>query len=182
MMLESTPRRVESSANQKEENHIMARSNKQKSKGKGKARRTGPVISYKDVFLAYCMGGRGRKGINAVKKLEEDKGVTLTSNVLWAAHDSLAESEDEHLEMFEAFTTKAVGPRSSGTGRGRSTPQVGETRDYKAMTTSVKDDDGNETGRSDPFVRIPVSALGIDGGAQLSASFEDGKIVLTPGA
>jgi len=159
----------------------MARSKNQRNKsGKGKARRTGPVISYKDVFLAYCMAGRGRKGINGVKKLEEEKGVPLTGNVLWAAHDSLEESGDEHLEMFEGFVEKHVGPRSSGSGRGRSTPQVGETRGYKAMTTSVKDGDGNETGRSDPFVRIPVSALNIEGGAQLSASFEDGKIVLTP--
>lgn len=148
-------------------------------KTKGKARRTGPVMSFKDVIMAYYVGGQGRGGIRAIKKEAEQKQVKLTSKVLWAAYDSLAEAPDCNLEDLETFIVQTVGERTDGS-RGRSQPKSGESRNYKAMTSPVKDKDGKETGRSDPFVRIPVSTLGVEGGAQLQANFEDGRIVLTP--
>lgn len=166
----------------------MARSNaqrKNKSKKKGAPRRVGPVISFKDVIMAYYMGGQGSGGLKEIRKLAkktDDNGnqAQLTPKVLWAAYDALAEAPDADLETLEAFVLKTAGPRRAEGTRGRSLPQTGDTRSYKAMTTPVKDGEGNETGRSDPFVRIPVAALGVDGGAMLEASFEDGRIVLTP--
>lgn len=166
----------------------MARSKNQRSKSKSKKgapRRVGPVISFKDVIMAYYMGGQGAGGVKEIRKLAkktDDNGnqAQLTPKVLWSAYDALAEAPDADLETLEKFVLKTAGPRRAEGTRGRSLPQAGETRQYKAMTTPVKDDDGNETGRSDPFVRIPVSALEVEGGAMLEASFENGRIILTP--
>ena len=132
------------------------------------------LISHKDVVMAYYLGGQGRGGIRQIQRDAEEKNVSLSANVLWNAYDVLSEAPNCNLEALESFIVKLHGERSTRKSRGKNPPQTGESRNYKAMT--LKNKDGK---KSDPFVRIPVSTLGIKGGAHLQADFEDGRIVLT---
>ena len=57
-------------------------------------------------------------------------------------------------------------------GRGRGIPQEGSTRSYKAQ----------QLGEADPFIRLPVSALGASKGQVVTVCFQSGVIEVRAGA
>lgn len=136
---------------------------------KGKTR--GKIATYKDVFMAFMIGG-----VEAVQNLEG----AVSADTLWTAYDNL-EPTGRDRSALKNYILETHGERQvSGTGRGRGAPQVGESRNYKIQALPQKDDTGAVTGEGEPFIRLPLSTLGLPKGAVVRAEFEDGQIVIAP--
>lgn len=137
-----------------------------------KGKRRGKTESYKDVFMAYM--------INGVEGVEALAG-NVSSDTLWHAFQALEASGRDRTPLKnyieEQFPNSA--PGAGGGGRGRTSPQVGETRPYKAQVLAKKDADGNVIGEQEPFLRLPLGSLGVERGGSVQASFQDGQIVIT---
>jgi hypothetical protein len=144
----------------------MAKNKKQRN------RTAGPIISTKDVLVAYYRGGQGKGGCKAIQKLmnrTDEKGnqSQLARRVGWEAVDELTSNDD--VESLEAFVEKHCGPRPGSGTKGKRAPEAGENRSYKTQHPE----------KASPFVSIPVGLLGDP--ARVSVSFEEGRITLTPG-
>jgi hypothetical protein len=53
--------------------------------------------------------------------------------------------------------------------RGRPAAKIGDSRSYKVQ----------KVGEMEPFVRLPVSLLGLEKGQTATVTFQDGRIVVT---
>jgi hypothetical protein len=84
-----------------------------------------------------------------------------------AACDLLAAQPDMQ-EGLAALRTDLYGDDAPGQ-RGRPAAKVGDVRAYKVQ----------QVGETDPFIRLPVSLLGLAKGATASVTFADGKIIVT---
>jgi hypothetical protein len=125
--------------------------------GSGESR-SKKVISFKDVEIAFLLDG-----INGVERLI--KGRKNPGAVVKRALRDL-KTQGTDVRALEEF----VAERFGSTGRGRSVPQVGEERRYKAQ--QIKN--------GAPFLRLPLNTLGIKKGRPVRVRFEDGRIVVSP--
>jgi hypothetical protein len=116
------------------------------------------VISFKDVQIAYLLDG-----LDGVERLL--KGHKAPAGVLKRALRELKSQGSDTREL-ESYVAEKFG----STGRGRSVPQVGEERRYKAQ--QIKS--------GAPFLRLPLNTLGVRKGKQVRVRFEDDKIVVSP--
>lgn len=122
------------------------------------AKRKRKVVSYKDVQIAYLLGGIAR-----VQPWADDG--QATGPVLKRALKELRAQGHNVTDLAEF-----VAARFGNSGRGRSVPQPGEERRYKAQ--QVKG--------GAPFLRLPLSTLATPKGGEVRVRFEDDKIVVAP--
>jgi hypothetical protein len=119
-------------------------------------------LSVKDVVLAYTL--RGAEGLDALPL--ENKAHLLRKAVAYCrseGNEVVATALVEHANK----RGLVVWP-----GRGRGIPSEGSTRSYKAQ--QLKD--------QDPFIRLPVSALGASKGQVVTVRFGSGVIEVRAGA
>ena len=116
------------------------------------------LVSYKDVQLEYLL-----HGVPAVEKLW--KAGNVSKSTVRRAVKKLQES-NEDVGKLERWVAENIGP----IGRGRSAPQPGETRTYKAQQLA---------GGGGPFLRLPLDSLGVARGAVVRAEFTEDKIIVS---
>jgi hypothetical protein len=119
-------------------------------------------LSVKDVVLAYTL--RGADGLDSLPL--EHKSHLLRKAIAFC-----------RLEGNEAVATALVEHANKRglvvwSGRGRGIPVEGATRSYKAQQLQS----------ADPFIRLPVSALGAKKGQVVTVSFRSGVIEVRSGA
>ena len=121
------------------------------------------LISFKDVTIAYLT--RGLEGAIA----EHQRGAS--EDTLIRALNEL-QGNSQECSDFASYVHEATGGIESETrgSRGRAAPQVGESRTYLAQ----------QVGEADPFIRVPVSLMGVDKGGEVVTTFnEDGTVTLS---
>lgn len=116
-------------------------------------------ISNKDLQVAFLVNG-----IEGVQAMTADN--VPAKATLQAAIDSL-ENLGQEVAPLVAFM-ELLHPAGDGS-RGRSAPQNGETRTYKAQVVKG----------GSPFLRLPLDTLKADKGEDITVAFENGKIVVT---
>ncbi len=116
------------------------------------------LVSYKDVQLAYLL-----EGVSAVERQWQTGNVSKAT--IRRAVKRLQES-DEDVAEFERWVAANIGP----IGRGRSSPQPGETRSYKVQQLQ------NGGG---PFLRLPIDSLGVKKEDIVRVQFDKDQIVVT---
>jgi hypothetical protein len=116
-------------------------------------------ISNKDLQVAFLVNG-----IEGVQAMTADN--VPAKATLQAAIDSLENLGQEVAPLVAFMDT--LHPAGDGS-RGRSAPEVGDTRTYKAQV--VKD--------GEAFLRLPLSTLGALKGENITVAFADGQIVVT---
>lgn len=116
-----------------------------------------PVSSFKDVQIAYLMGG-----VDAVNDLL--KGNKASKSTIRRALRDL-QSSGKDVDAFERWVIENVG----ALGRGRSAPSSGEVRTYKAQQVKA----------GGPFLRLPLDVLGIQKGGVIRVRFDADQIVVT---
>lgn len=109
--------------------------------------------NFKDVQLAYIIDG-----IEGVSKLSPLPG----KNVLIQAINGLNDKGMDTSDLL-AFTASNY---PIGTGRGRASITVGDSRTYKVQ--AVKD--------GGVFLRLPLSTLNVEKGDVVNVSYNDGSI------
>ena len=117
------------------------------------------VVSFKDVQIAYLLDG-----ISGVEKLLA--GRKSAGAILRRALREL-KAQGRSVDALEAY----VGEKYGTGGRGRSMPNIGEERRYKAQ----------QIGDHAPFLRLPLTPIGIKQGQQVRARFEADRIVVMKG-
>jgi hypothetical protein len=115
------------------------------------------VVSFKDIQIAYLVDG-----VEGVERLI--KGRKSPAALLKRALLEL-KSQGSETRVLEEY----VAEKFSSTGRGRSVPQAGEERRYKAQ--QIKS--------GAPFLRLPLNTLDIKKGKQVRVRFEADRIVVT---
>jgi hypothetical protein len=115
------------------------------------------LVSYKDVQLAYLLDG-----VQAVDK--QWRSGNVSKSTVRRAVKRLQEANEE-VAALERWVVENVGP----IGRGRSAPQAGETRSYKAQ----------QIGDGGPFLRLPLDSLGVKKTDFVRVHFEDERIIVT---
>jgi len=116
------------------------------------------VTSQQVAFLALT------EGADAVATLHARPGCEIAPATFDAAVDLLA-GQPQVREALEALRSDLFG--EGGTGeRGRPAAKVGESRGYKVQ----------QVGDSDPFIRLPVSLLGLAKGGTATVTFDNGVI------
>lgn len=124
---------------------------------KAKKPRTGPTV--KDALLAYALDG-----LTGLK----DSGVTPTT-IRKVIRELRTKGKDA--SVVESFARDTFHLEfSAATGRGRSAPSKGASREYTVQGLS----DGA------PFIRLPISTLSLGKGAKVLVRFGDGKIEVAP--
>jgi hypothetical protein len=122
------------------------------------------LISFKDVTIAYLTGGL--EGVIA----EHQRGASQDT-LLRALNELQTNSQPcgDLASYVAEVSGQGEGLETSG-NRGRSAPQVGESRTYRAQ----------QVGEADPFVRVPVSLMGVDKGGEVVTTFNpDGTVTLS---
>lgn len=119
-------------------------------------------ISVKDVIVAYTL--RGVDGLNALDLAH--KNHLLRKAIAFCRTEG---NESVASALVEYANERGIVIWS---GRGRGIPQEGNTRSYKAQ----------QLGEADPFIRLPVSALGAKKGQAVTVSFRSGVIEVRAGA
>ncbi len=116
------------------------------------------VTSQQVAFLALT------EGADAVASLHSRPGCEIAPATFDAAVDLLA-GQPAVREALEALRSDLFG--EGGTGeRGRPAAKIGESRGYKVQ----------QVGDSDPFIRLPVSLLGLAKGGTATVTFDNGVI------
>lgn len=115
------------------------------------------VVSFKDVQIAYLLDG-----ISGVEKLVSNR--KSAGAVIRRALRELKQ-QGRSVDALEAY----VGEKFGSGGRGRSMPDVGEERKYKAQQI--------KTGGA--FLRLPLTPLGVKKGGSVRVRFESDRIVVT---
>lgn len=121
-------------------------------------------ITYKDVLMTTYFQG-AEKGLEQAQRAADVRAM-LTKVI--AELENAANVDDETTHVFRV-ALEAL-PESSG--RGRRSPEPGDSRVYRAQALGA-------TG--DPFIRLPVSALAnVDKGSDLIVHFEGDQLVVAP--
>lgn len=115
------------------------------------------ITSQQVAFLALT------EGVGAVETLHGKPGCEIAPATFAAAVELLATQPETASAL--AALADALHPESSGE-RGRPAAKVGESRGYKVQ----------QVGDSDPFIRLPVSLLGLAKGGVAVVTFENGMI------
>jgi len=116
------------------------------------------VTSQQVAFLALT------EGADAVATLHARPGCEIAPATFDAAVDLLA-GQPQVREALEALRSDLFG--EGGTGeRGRPAAKLGDSRAYKVQ----------QVGDSDPFIRLPVSLLGLAKGGTATVTFDNGVI------
>lgn len=115
------------------------------------------AASYKDVQLQYLLGGTMAVELLLVQD-------TVSKATLKKA---IREMDPEKVKGLEEWYWGRYG---SSAGRGRQPPKIGESRTYKAQQLK---------GQAAPFLRLPLSSLGIAKGEPVRVTFQDGHITVT---
>jgi hypothetical protein len=119
------------------------------------------ITSQQVAFLALT------EGVGAVTALHNKPGHEIAAATFDGAVDLLA-SQPETQSALAAIRADLLGDDEPG-ARGRPAAKVGDARSYKVQ--QVND--------MDPFIRLPVSLLGLAKGATATVTFHDGRIVVT---
>jgi len=115
------------------------------------------IISFKDVQIAYLLDG-----LEGIERLIE--GRSNPSSVIKRALREL-KSQGSDVEALEEYVSEHFGT----SGRGRSVPQCGEERRYKAQ--QIKG--------GAPFLRLPLNTLGVRKGKVVLVKFDGDRIVVS---
>ena len=116
------------------------------------------VTSQQVAFLMLTEGADG------VTRLNDKPGCEIAPATFDGAIDLLA-SQPQQREALEALRAQILGDDAPGE-RGRPAAKVGDSRSYKVQ--QVND--------SDPFIRLPVSLLGLAKGQSATVFFDNGVI------
>jgi hypothetical protein len=116
------------------------------------------VTSQQVAFLMLTEGADG------VTRLNDKPGCEIAPATFDGAVELLA-SQPAQREALEALRAQILGDDAPGE-RGRPAAKVGDSRSYKVQ--QVND--------SDPFIRLPVSLLGLAKGQSATVTFEAGVI------
>ena len=103
------------------------------------------------------------ENVQAVAALHAQEGCEIAPKTFADAVNMLS-AYPEHARALAALADE-LAPESSGE-RGRPAAKVGDTRTYKVQ----------QVGDSDPFIRLPVSLLGLGKGGVVAVTFGDGVI------
>jgi hypothetical protein len=115
------------------------------------------ITSQQVAFLALT------EGVGAVETLHGKPGCEIAPATFAAAVELLATQPETASAL--AALADSLCPESSGE-RGRPAAKVGESRGYKVQ----------QVGDSDPFIRLPVSLLGLGKGGVATVTFDNGVI------
>ena len=115
------------------------------------------ITSQQVAFLALT------EGVGAVETLHGKPGCEIAPATFAAAVDLLATQPETAMAL--AALADSLHPESSGE-RGRPAAKIGESRGYKVQ----------QVGDSDPFIRLPVSLLGLGKGGVAVVTFDNGVI------
>ena len=107
------------------------------------------------------------EGVDAVTRLHNSPGSEIAAATFDSAVDLLA-SQPEVAASLAAIRSDLLGADEPG-ARGRPAAKVGDSRAYKVQ----------QVGEMDPFIRLPVSLLGLAKGSTATVTFEDGRITVT---
>jgi hypothetical protein len=107
------------------------------------------------------------EGVDAVTRLHNSPGSEIAAATFDSAVDLLA-SQPEVAASLAAIRSDLLGADEPG-ARGRPAAKVGDSRAYKVQ----------QVGEMDPFIRLPVSLLGLAKGSTATVTFEDGRIAVT---
>jgi hypothetical protein len=116
------------------------------------------VTSQQVAFLMLTEGADG------VTRLNDKPGCEIAPATFDGAVELLA-SQPQQREALEALRSQILGDDAPGE-RGRPAAKVGDSRSYKVQQV-------NDT---DPFIRLPVSLLGLAKGQSATVTFEAGVI------
>lgn len=153
----------------------MAKPNKNKSGNQPGSKSDKPkreIVTYKDLFIAYTMGGWPKVN-DVISKTKIGKKTHLQ------AIEALEKAGND-IGNYKEWVEENFGSSNSP---GRTAPVVGDERPYKVQRLPKKDKDGKKTGEmSGPFIRLPLDSLGLgydDEEQFVSASFKDGSIIIS---
>jgi hypothetical protein len=118
------------------------------------------ITSQQVAFLALT------EGTKAVLALHNRPGCEIAPATFNGAVDLLA-GQPETAQKLEALRYELFGDSEPGE-RGRPAAKIGESRTYKVQ----------QVGESDPFIRLPVSLLGLSKGSVALVTFNDGTITV----
>ena len=107
------------------------------------------------------------EGVAAVTRLHNTPGSEIAAATFDSAVDLLA-SQPEVAASLAAIRSDLFGDDEPG-ARGRPAAKVGDSRAYKVQ----------QVGEMDPFIRLPVSLLGLVKGSAATVTFENGRIIVT---
>jgi hypothetical protein len=116
------------------------------------------ITSQQVAFLMLTEGPAG------VERLHSKPGHEIAPATFDGAVELLA-AQPAHREALEALRSQILGDDAPGE-RGRPAAKVGDTRAYKVQ----------QVGDSDPFIRLPVSLLGLAKGQTATVTFDNGVI------
>lgn len=125
------------------------------SKNKSPSKKRG--ITHKDVVIMFLA-----EGLSLIEKNFQSGKVTITA--LRRAALDLKESYPERSDLLTAFVDNLP-----PAGRGRTAPKAGDERDYKAQ----------KIGTNEPFLRLPLSVLGVKKGEAVTVLFQEGVLKVT---
>ena len=106
------------------------------------------------------------EGVAAVTRLHNSPGSEIAAATFDSACDLLA-SQPETQSALVALRSDLFGDDEPG-ARGRPAAKVGDSRAYKVQ----------QVGEMDPFIRLPVSLLGLAKGQAATVTFENGRITV----
>jgi len=106
------------------------------------------------------------EGVAAVTRLHNTAGSEIAAATFDSACDLLA-SQPETQSALVTLRSDLFGDDEPG-ARGRPAAKVGDSRAYKVQQV-------NDT---DPFIRLPVSLLGLAKGSTATVTFEDDRIIV----
>ena len=106
------------------------------------------------------------EGVAAVTRLHNSPGSEIAAATFDSAVDLLA-SQPEVAASLAAIRSDLLGDGEPG-ARGRPAAKVGDSRAYKVQ----------QVGEMDPFIRLPVSLLGLAKGQSATVTFEDDHIIV----
>jgi len=122
-----------------------------------KAAQKRPVVSFKDLQIAYLLDGIG--GVEKLGAGRKNAGPMLRRAL------KEMKGQGRSVETLEAY----INSKHGTAGRGRSMPNVGEERRYKAQ----------QIGDGGSFLRLPLTPIGVKKGGVVKVRFEADRVIVT---
>lgn len=122
--------------------------------------------NFKDIQLEFLSGG-----LETIRAFV-DAGEVSAAVVARAARELEGHggvSADAYNGLVQ-YVEEITATPANGSRRGKQPPQVGETRTYKAQVTKSS---------PTPFLRLPLSNLGVSKAEEVQVTFEDGRTIVT---